>query len=125
MPKRYCDKCIAEKVTAGKVPIMYKWCGNDNMYRWDFSYNKKCDLCGELSSSVTKYPPMDIFYKRNSLLNKFRSVTSLSAKDLKELQKECNELGIPIGDVGTDVMKKVAIDDKSHFCHAVETREND
>ncbi len=68
------------------------------------------------------FPDADIFYRKNSLLSKYRSVTSLSAKELEELQKECNELGIPIGDVGPDIMKKVAMDEKSHFCHAVETK---
>ena len=59
------------------------------------------------------FPVADKFYKQNALLSKYRSVTSMSAKELEELQKQCNELGIPIGDVGPDIMKKMAIDDKN------------
>ena len=46
----------------------------------------------------------------------------LNITNRKELQKQCNELGIPIGDVDPDIMKKIAMDEKSHFCHAVETK---
>lgn len=42
------------------------------------------------------FPVADKFYKKNALLSKYRNVTSISAKELTELHKQCNELGIPI-----------------------------
>ena len=56
--------------------------------------------------------------RREALLSKYRFVTSVSKKELAELQKKCNELDIPIGKVTPDIMEKVAMDDKSHFPHA-------
>ncbi len=59
------------------------------------------------------FPVADKFYKQNALLSKYRSVTSVSKKELAELQAECNELGIPIGKVTPDIMEKVAMDEKN------------
>ena len=60
--------------------------------------------------------------RREALLSKYRFVTSVSKKELAELQKKCNELDIPIGKVAPDMLEKMAIDDKSHFPHAVKTK---
>ena len=56
--------------------------------------------------------------RREALLSKYRFVTSVSKKELAELQKKCNELGIPIGKVTPDMLEKLAIDEKSHIPHA-------
>jgi hypothetical protein len=109
---RFCDKCIAEKVVAGLVKPMYEYYGAVELDHWCNRKPGKCDLCGE-KNILSLYPPMEKFYKQKVLLDKYRSVTTISAKELAELQKQCNELDIPIGKIAPDMMKKVAIDDKN------------
>ncbi|NHZ86125.1 MAG: hypothetical protein GWP19_09615 [Planctomycetia bacterium] len=75
--------------------------------------------------TADNFPAADKFYKKNALLNEFRSIKSISKKELAELHRKCNELGIPIGDVGPDVMKKVAIDEKNAIPHAGEPMDKD
>ena len=48
------------------------------------------------------------FYKQNALLSKYRTETTLSVKEFAELQKECNELDIPINKIAMDIFKKAA-----------------
>ena len=69
MPKRYCYKCMAEKVNADLIPTMTKFYGKAN-FKEDFRYNEKCDLCGEVADNVTAYPPMDQFLPENMKLTK-------------------------------------------------------
>lgn len=143
MIKRYCDKCIAEKVALGEVKSMFEFYGRDPLVGGDFKYNEKCDLCGEIDT-VTAYPPMDAFIpddldlpemkgteekvtidKKEALLSKYRSVRSISTKKLVKLKEKCCELGISIHDALPNIWKDEPIDDKNAFPKAVEPMDKD
>ncbi len=50
----------------------------------------------EITITASFYPMAAKFYKQNALLSKYRSVTSLSTKELAEIKEKCDELGISV-----------------------------